>query len=243
MTTYQPYLFHGQERRSDLLILCDHASNLVPKAVNNGSLGLPGKDMDRHIAYDIGAKGVSAYLADMLDAPVIFSNFSRLVVDPNRGEDDPTLIMQLYDGSLIPANRMINEPSTQKRLNAYYRPYHDAIGTHISGREKPVLISIHSFAPKLNGSKIRPWHVGVLHGDDQRLSGPVLEGLRALSNIVVGDNQPYSGHLPGDTMDRHGIKHGHLHILIELRNDLITNAEQQKNWANRLAPILRSALA
>ncbi len=236
--------FHidGSERRSRWLVTCDHASNRVPDWVNDGSLGLPDEDMNRHIAYDVGAAGLSRAIARDLDAPVILSDFSRLVVDPNRGEHDPTVLMKLYDGSIIPANRNADAAELERRLNALHRPYHDALADLAARRDDTVIVAIHSFTPQFKGRAMRPWHVGVLYAEDRRLADPLLERLRAESDIYVGDNEPYSGHLPGDSMDRHGVQPGRPHVLIELRNDLIGTAEQQEHWGQRLAPILEGAL-
>ena len=120
--TYHPFHITGAERKSRWLITVDHASNHIPTEINGGDLGLDPADMQRHIAYDIGALRTSLRLGELLDAPVIASNFSRLVIDPNRGEDDPTLVMHLYDGTIIPANRHIDEAEIERRKNAYYRP-------------------------------------------------------------------------------------------------------------------------
>jgi len=106
IAAYEPFFIHEGARTSRWLITCDHAANTVPPSVNGGSLGLPEADMERHIAFDIGAAGVTRALADALGAPAVLSNFSRLVIDPNRGVNDPTLLMKLYDGSVIPANRI-----------------------------------------------------------------------------------------------------------------------------------------
>jgi predicted N-formylglutamate amidohydrolase len=223
------------------VILCDHASNHVPEAVG-GTLGLTPADMARHIAFDPGTAGVSAALADLLDAPAVLSDFSRLVIDPNRGEDDPTLLMKLYDGTIIPANRDADARERERRLTLFHRPYHAAVGRLLDARDAPVIVSVHSFTPQLRGRAPRPWEVGVLFSDDRRLSDPLLAHLRAQGDIVVGANQPYSGNLPGDTMDRHAISHGRLHVLIELRNDLIFREAGQREWAARLAPLLQAAL-
>ncbi|WP_071674523.1 N-formylglutamate amidohydrolase [Nioella nitratireducens] len=237
--------FHidGGERRSRWLVTCDHASNRVPGRVNGGSLGLTEADMNRHIAFDVGAAGLSRALAQELDAPVILSDFSRLVVDPNRGEHDPTVLMKLYDGSIIPANRNADAAELERRLKMLHRPYHTALSELAARREDTVVVAIHSFTPQFKGRPMRPWHVGVLYAEDRRLADPLLDRLRAESDIYVGDNQPYSGHLPGDSMDRHGVQPGRPHVLIELRNDLIETPEQQEHWGQRLAPILDGALA
>lgn len=239
--TYTPYFIHGETRPARWLITCDHATNTVPPEVNGGDLGLPRPEMERHIAYDVGAYGVADHLGVLLDAPVIASNFSRLVIDPNRGEDDPTLLMKLYDGTIIPANRHADAAERERRLNAYYRPYHEQLA-RMSALPHAVILSVHSFTRQLRGHDPRPWHVGVLYAGDDRLARPLIELLQAEDDLVVGDNQPYSGHLPGDAIDKHAIAHGRPNALIEIRNDLIADQTQQRAWAERLAPILEQAL-
>lgn len=225
----------------DWVILCDHASNRVPEAVGGGDLGLPPEDMARHIAYDVGAAGMTHVLAEALEAPAILSDFSRLVIDPNRGEYDPTLLMRLYDGTIIPANRNADAAERERRLEAYHRPYHKAIARVLAGHPGAMLVSVHSFTPQLRGREFRPWHVGLLSSDDRRMADPLLVELARDESIIVGDNEPYSGHLPGDTMDRHGIVPGRPHVLIELRNDLICDEAGQRAWGIRLAKALTAA--
>jgi predicted N-formylglutamate amidohydrolase len=231
---------HGGSRPSRLVVLCDHATARVPDEVG-GTLGLPKADMARHIAFDIGALGVSRHLAAVLEGPCVSSDFSRLVIDPNRGEDDPTLVMRLYDGSIIPANRSVDAAEIARRVDLFHRPSHGAVAKVVAARSAPVLISVHSFTPQLKGRPKRPWEIGVLYADDRRMADPLLSRLRE-TDIVVGDNEPYSGHLPGDTMDQHALRHGHAHVLIEIRNDLIEDLSGQKAWAERLAPILTTAI-
>lgn len=238
----QAFRIEGADRRGRWVVTCDHASNHVPPEVAGGDLGLPPEDMNRHIAYDVGAAGVSLRLAEMLDAPVILSEFSRLVIDPNRGEDDPTLCMKIYDGSIIPANRHADAAEIERRLELFHRPYHRALGGLIAGRDDPVIVSIHSFTPQFVGRPPRPWHVGVLYAGDTRLAYPLIARLRAEPDLCVGDNEPYSGHLPGDALDRHAVQPGRLHVLVEIRNDLIATPAQQAAWGERLAPLLDAAL-
>ncbi len=240
--SYTPFTVTGAERKGPWVIACDHAANTVPPFINGGSLDLPAGDMGRHIAYDVGAKGVSLALGALLDAPVICSNFSRLVIDPNRGEDDPTLLMKLYDGTIIPANRHADATEKERRLDACHRPYHRALGALLDAREAPALLTLHSFTPQLSGRPKRPWHVGVLHADDKRLSDPLLALLHQDQTLCVGRNEPYGGHLPGDTVDTHAIARGRHNTLVEIRNDLIQTDEQQAEWAKRLAPTLQEAL-
>ena len=239
--TYTPYFIHGADRPGRWLVTCDHAANTVPPQINGGSLGLQRTDMDRHIAYDVGAAGVTLELARRLNSPAILSNFSRLVIDPNRGEDDPTLVMKLYDGTIIPGNRTADAAEIEKRLNLCYRPYHTALGK-LAQRPGMVLLSIHSFTPQLEGRPPRPWEVGVLHAADDRLADPLIQLLAAQGGAPVGQNQPYGGHLPGDAVERHALKDGHVNVLIELRNDLIKEESGQKAWAARLVPLLTEAL-
>jgi len=242
--TYQPFRIAGEDRPGPWLVTCDHATNTVPQAVRGGSLGLGQADMGRHIAYDPGAAGVALALGAALGAPVVTSNFSRLVIDPNRGEDDPTLLMRIYDGTVIPGNRHADAAEIERRLELCYRPYHAAVARLAARRPDTVLLAVHSFTPQLRGRPPRPWHVGVLHSHlDPRPSLALIARLEAEDDIVVGDNEPYGGHLPGDAVDKHALQVGRHNTLIELRQDLIEEAEGQKAWAERLEPILRAALA
>ena len=238
--TYQPYHIFGEDRGSRWLVTCDHATNRVPPDLN-GCLGIAPEDMARHIAYDVGAAGLSHRLAEQLDAPFIMSDFSRLVIDPNRSEDDPTLIMRLYDGTIVPGNRHVDGTETDRRLNAYYRPYHTALAKLAARRTDTIVLAIHSFTRQLKGRDPRPWHVGVLFAEDTRLSDPVVARLERETDIIVGENEPYGGHLDGDSIDRHASKLGRPNVLIELRNDLIEAEHDQIAWADRLAPILEAA--
>ncbi|MCR8724284.1 N-formylglutamate amidohydrolase [Frigidibacter sp. ROC022] len=241
--TKDAYEIVGAERGSRWMVTCDHASNRVPEALG-GSLGLPEAEMARHIAYDVGAEAVSRDLARLLDAPAILSRFSRLVIDPNRGEDDPTLLMKLYDGTIIPGNRHADAAERERRLAAWHRPYHAAYAALAERHPERVICAVHSFTPRLKGRSPRPWQIGVLHSKhDSRLAQALIARLRAEPDLVVGDNEPYDGHLPGDSIDRHALQQGRPNVLIELRNDLIAGAEGQRYWAERLAPLLEAALA
>lgn len=239
--TYTPFFVHGETRRGRWLITCDHAANTVPPQVGGGSLGLPREDMERHIAYDVGSYGVAQHLGVLLDGQVIAANFSRLVIDPNRGEDDPTLLMKLYDGSVIPENRAADAAETERRLNLCYRPYHQELA-RLAALPHTVIVSMHSFTRQLRGRDPRPWEVGVLYAGDDRFARPLIHLLKGEGDLVVGDNEPYSGHLPGDAIDKHAISHQRPNVLIELRNDLIADHAEQKTWAERLAPLLERAL-
>lgn len=239
--TYTPFFTHGEDRPARWLITCDHATNTVPPEINGGDLGLAREDMERHIAYDVGAYEVAKHLGQLLDAPVIASNFSRLVIDPNRGEDDPTLLMKLYDGSIIPGNRRADADERERRLDLCYRPYHRELA-RLAALPHVVIVSIHSFTRQLRGRPPRPWEIGILYPPKERFSPALIDRLKAEGDLCVGENEPYTGHLPGDAIDKHGSAHSRPNTLIELRNDLIADHAGQRAWAERLAPILTDAL-
>jgi len=238
-----PYRSIAGDTATGLLILCDHAENTIPEAY--GRLGLKPEDFHRHIAYDLGIAGVTERLASLLGAPALIAQFSRLLIDPNRGLDDPTLIMQISDGLIIPGNVGLDENEIAFRVDRFYEPYHRAIdraieaGLH-AGRP-PVIVSMHSFTQAWKGVP-RPWSVGVLWDKDPRLALPLLAALREIPGIEVGDNEPYSGQLKGDTLYRHGTTRGLAHALIELRQDLILSEGGQAEWAERLAVALSKVM-
>lgn len=237
---WSPFHVEGAERTGAWLVTCDHAANTVPEAVvPGGSLGIADADMDRHIAYDVGAKGVARHLAGLLHSPLIYSDFSRLVIDPNRNTDDPTLLMKLYDGTVIPANRNADDAERARRIALCHQPYHDAY-EELAERPGIAICAVHSFTPQFKGRSWRPWEVAVLWAKDDRLSRPLIERLRGMG-LTVGDNEPYSGHLAGDSVDRHALQHGRPNVLIEVRNDLIRDCDAQRSWAVLLAPALEAA--
>ncbi|PYE83894.1 N-formylglutamate amidohydrolase [Pseudoroseicyclus aestuarii] len=238
------YIVSGADRPSRWLVTCDHATNIVPDWVEGGDLGLPPQDMERHIAYDVGAAGLSRAMADLLDAPLIETRFSRLVIDPNRGAEDPTLVMKIYDGSIVPGNRHAGPEERARRLERLHRPYHDAYEALAAARPDRAICAVHSFTPQLRGRPPRPWQVAVLHSHrDSRLALPLLARLRAEPDLTVGDNEPYTGHLDGDSIDSHALRSGRPNVLLEVRNDLIETEAGQRAWAARLAPVLEGALA
>ncbi len=227
-----------------LLILADHASNLIPSEYRG--LGLSSSARERHIAGDIGVGPLARNLAERLRAPAILTTFSRLLIDPNRGEDDPTLIMRLSDGTIVPGNAIVDAAERERRLKRFYRPYHSAIKRLIDAMLAtgwpPALLSIHSYTPVWKG-ETRPWHAGLLWDRDPRFSIALLEALRAEHGLRIGDNEPYSGALKHDTMYRHGSGRGLAHALLEIRNDLIDKPAGVLEWADRLEPLLKQILA
>jgi predicted N-formylglutamate amidohydrolase len=230
--------------RGPLVLLCDHATNFIPPEY--GRLGLPAPELQRHIAYDIGAAALTRHLATRLRVRAVLSGFSRLLIDPNRGLDDPTLVMRLSDGAVVPGNARIDPVERKRRIERFYRPYDQAVAETVAAVEAeglaPLLFSIHSFTPFWKG-RPRPWHVGVLYGRDARLAAPLLARLRDDPALNVGDNEPYDGDLEGDTLDRHATRHGRLHVLLEVRQDLVADDAGVAAWTDRLVPILERLAA
>jgi len=239
MTYESPFVALREASDSRALLVGDHASNAVPAEL--GTLGLGGGSFTRHIAYDLGVAALVSELSQALQAPAVLAGFSRLVIDPNRAEDDPTLIMRLSDGEIISGNAKIDAAETARRLSEYHRPYHDAIDRAldriIAAGDPPLLISIHSFTPVWRGHA-RPWHCGVLWAGDPATARSCLEFLRREPGLVVGDNEPYSGELEGDCMDRHGTRRNIDHVLIELRQDLIADPADRSVWVKRLSALV-----
>lgn len=226
-----------------LLLTCDHASNAVPADI---ALGVPPAELARHIGYDIGAAAVTRLLAARLRAPAVLTTFSRLVIDPNRGRDDPTLVMRLSDGAVVPGNARLDATGVAERVARFYDPYDRAIAAALEAGTRagapPAIVAMHSFTPAWRGVP-RPWHVGVLWDNDARLAAPLVRGLAADPALCVGDNEPYGGGLPGDAIDRHATVRGLPNALVEIRQDLIAEEVGQRHWAERLAALLAPLMA
>lgn len=237
---FAPFEIVEGARERGLVLVADHAKRALPEEY--GDLGLPAAEFQRHIAYDIGVERVTRRLAALTGAPAVMANFSRLLIDPNRGEDDPTLIRQLYDGTVVPGNYPLAPRERERRLDAFYRPYHDAVAALVASvaaasGAAPFILSVHSFTPVMQGF-VRPWQVGVLWDLDDRAPGSLIDMLREDVTLTVGDNEPYDGALRGDTMYRHAIVNGFAHALVEIRQDLIADEAGADAWAERLAPIV-----
>ncbi|MBP1859058.1 N-formylglutamate amidohydrolase [Rhizobium herbae] len=240
MPETSPFEIIEGNNAAGLVLLADHATNRLPPEY--GRLGLPQSAFARHIAYDIGVEPLVRRLAAQLGVPAVLSCFSRLLIDPNRGEDDPTLIMKISDGAIIPGNHPITPQEWENRLNRFHRPYHHAVSQTIAAvgaasGKAPLVISIHSYTPAWKGVP-RPWHAAVLWDSDPRAVHPLIEALAASGDVLVGDNEPYDGALRGDTMFRHCMETGIAHALIEVRQDLIGDDSGVAEWDKRLGPIL-----
>jgi predicted N-formylglutamate amidohydrolase len=226
-----------------VLFLCDHAANALPKSY--GTLGLARELLDWHISHDIGAAWIARRLACLFGAPAILSRFSRLLIDPNRGADDPTLVMRIADGAVIPGNARISADEIELRLVHYWQPYRAAISVMIEAMldkgPPPAIVSIHTFTPNWRG-RPRPWEVGILWDSDPRLAKPFIAAL-IKDGLRVGDNEPYDGALAGDTLNEEVTRRGLAGLLIEIRQDLVNTEMAANAWAERLASVLRQVLA
>ena len=237
----------NEDKESNFLIICDHASNRIPSEYKN--LGLNEEILTTHIAYDIGVKETATYLAKYLQCPLVMSDFSRLLIDANRGIDDPTLIMKISDGEIIKGNKgisfLVNCSEKKHRIDSYYNVYHNKISEIIDRSLKknifPAIISIHSFTPFFGGNK-RSTELGILWDSDNRLPDIFFSYLsKNYKDINVGNNKPYTGRMKHDTLYRHGTKQGLANILIEIRQDLINDSNKQKEFSKLISkPLLEN---
>jgi predicted N-formylglutamate amidohydrolase len=239
----RPVVVENPDGAGPFLVVCDHASNRIPEEYK--SLGLTEDVLKTHIAWDPGALNVARYLSARLDAPLLWPDVSRLVVDCNRAPDASSLIIVESEGRPVPANRAVSEAERSRRLDRIHRPYHAAIDSCLMRRAAAglatVLIAVHSFTPAYFG-KARPWQVGIVFDEDRRMADLLIRGLRVDPVLTVGVNEPYS---PADlvyyTIARHSGRRGLPAAMIEIRNDEIGGEAGQRSWADRLADILVAA--
>ncbi|MDE1466566.1 N-formylglutamate amidohydrolase [Aurantiacibacter sp. D1-12] len=222
----------GEATRGGIVAVCDHASNRVPDGIE---LGLSAAAMEKHIAYDLGAAGVTERLARRHGIAAMLSDVSRLVIDHHREEESNGLIPTTSDGILIPGNIGADR---EKRLEDYHRPYHRAMETWLEQVNPGLILSIHSFTPKLESKpqEDRPWEIGLLYNNDDSAA---LHAIRLFSElgVTVGDNEPYSGREFNATMNRHAEALGRPYCAIEIRNDLILQERGQARWAAIIADV------
>ena len=221
--------------RSDMLLIADHASNLVPPGID---LGIAPELMDRHIAVDIGVKPLAERLCATLGCPAILGGISRLAIDYNRELDAHGLIPEASDGEIIAGNVALDVGAREGRIAQWWRPYHETISQKIERNQPNMLISLHSFTPQLSSTSVeRPWQVGVLYNEDDRAARIAIPLLEA-KDVVTGDNLPYSGKILNATMNTHGENNGIAYLGLEVRQDLISDAKGVAHWAEILAPII-----
>jgi len=232
----------GAPGGSPFLIVCDHAGNRIPRRL--GTLGVSRTERERHIAWDIGAAGVARRLAGKLGALAILQTYSRLAIDCNRPLHVESLIARISEYTDIPGNAALSDEDRGQRIEAIFRPYHDRIAAELDRRRQAKLptglVAVHSFTPVYKGDA-RRWQAGLLYNRDDRLSRPLI-GLLAAEGLTVGDNEPYSVNDESDyTIPVHAERRGLPYAEIEIRQDLITNEQDQEEWAERLARALTAA--
>jgi predicted N-formylglutamate amidohydrolase len=227
-----------------LVIICDHASNTVPPDL--AGLGLSAADLKRHIAWDIGAARVAAALATRFKVPAIFSGISRLVIDCNRDPSDPASIPLEVDRTPIPGNANLTVWHRAERMSRWFVPYHNGIEAMMSAAlatvRDPVLLSVHSMTPELNG-QVRTWPVALSSHEDKRLATPMLAALRKRVGFLVGDNQPYGLDPAEDySVPVHAMRRALKHLQVEFRQDLIANDQGAAKWATVFGDALQEVL-
>jgi len=240
---HMPFRTIGGDHGGGLVIICDHASNAVPPEL--GDLGLPRRELERHIAWDIGAARIAETLAERFHAPAVICGTSRLVIDCNRHPDDPTSIPKVSDGTPIPGNRALTVWQRAQRIARWFVPYHDAIEAmlHEAAGNEPVLLSVHSMTDSMRGVA-RPWPIAISWQRDERLSRPMIEALQRRIAEPVGDNQPYDLDLKEDfSVPVHAMERGLRHLQVEFRQDLIADDQGAAKWAAVFGDALAEVLS
>ena len=232
------------EGGSPLFITCDHAGRVIPRKL--GTLGLPPMELDRHIAWDVGAAGVARRLSEQLDAALVSQTYSRLVIDCNRQPSRHDSMARISEQTEIPGNHDLEPDHVEARVREIFEPYHDTIASALDRRRDAgratLLLAMHSFTPVYKGQS-RPWHIGLLYNRDDRAARVLMDLMSQDPGLVVGDNEPYAITDEGDyTIPVHGEQRGLLHIEIEVRQDLIESEAGQRDWALRLGDWMGRAI-
>lgn len=241
-TDVPPVLEFNEAGSSPYFFTCDHYGRIIPRAL--GDLGVPESELTRHIAWDIGIAGVAERLSGDLNAHLIAQRYSRLVIDCNRPPEVASSIPVISEATAIPGNEGLSRDAADRRRREIFDPYHrridDIIDARVRRGQPTILVSLHSFTPVYAGAA-RPWHIGTLYQHDRTLPPLMLQHLRGEGDLVVGDNEPYVVSDATDyTIPVHGEKRGLINTGIEIRQDLIGDTAGQKQWADRLARILRA---
>jgi predicted N-formylglutamate amidohydrolase len=232
------------EGKSRFVILCDHASRHIPAELDD--LGLPAAELARHIAWDIGAAGVTEALSEIFDAPAVLSPVSRLVIDCNRHLDAADLIPERSDGTVVPGNLNLAASARALRIERCFQPYHAVVETILDERATrgagSIVLSIHSMTDNLAGSR-RPWQIAFSSHKDRSMVQPMIDILRRSKDIEVGDNQPYSMEPAIDySIPFHALGRNLRYLQVEFRQDEVQDAQGQARWAKRFASALAEAL-
>ena len=233
MIEEQPFLQIGEVERGGIVCVADHASNVVPDGIE---LGIAPALMEQHIAVDIGVDGTAERMARRHGIPAHLATVSRLVIDLHREEDHPGLVPETSDGHLIPGNIGAD---VEGRIDRFYKPYHEAMALWLGQAQPRLILSLHSFTPKLATSEEpRPWEVALLYNEDDRAARHAIRFFNE-QGLTVGENEPYSGRDLNATMNRHAEAFGRPYCAIEVRQDLIATRADQSRWAAMIADVAR----
>jgi predicted N-formylglutamate amidohydrolase len=238
-----PVIEFGRQGRSNFVIVCDHAGARIPRRLND--LGLPASELQRHIAWDIGALGVARQVAAALDAPLVAQNYSRLVIDCNRDPKVASSIPRLSESIEIPGNSGLSAAQAAARRAEIFDPYHDEVSALLDERSAAnrttILVAQHTMTDIYHGAR-RKMHAAVLYNRDRRFAGMVLDMLRRDAGLSIADNEPYFVSDETDyTIPHHGEARGIPHVEIEIRQDLVTDEAGQTEWAQRITQALNDA--
>ena len=231
---------------SPVLLLCEHASNFIPPEY--AGLGVPPDELERHIAWDIGAAGVTRELSRLIDAPAFIGHYSRLLIDLNRPLTSPTSIVTRSENTVIPGNASLDATERARRASLYFEPFHRAVEQLLDARRRAgratLVVAVHSFTPTFHGDA-RPWQAGIIYDKGAAFAEATLDRLRLQDPALnVGANVPYAV-APEDYYGLlvYGDYAGNPALLVEIRQDLLARPEQQQDWAARLAAALATDIA
>lgn len=240
-----PFEAHNPDGSSPILILCDHAGRLVPRAL--GDLGILPDSFDRHIAWDIGARDIVLRLCERFDARAICGVYSRLIIDLNRYPWDPASSPDMSDALPIPSNKDLTMPDRERRVGEIFRPYHDRVSAEIdtllAQDLSPAILSVHTMTDRMVGGDFRPEEISICWAEDDRLSGSVLRALTDSGDVTVGDNVPYALDIGIDyTVPEHAMRRGLPSLQLEFRQDLVGTVSGAHHWADLFADALETVV-
>jgi predicted N-formylglutamate amidohydrolase len=230
------------EGESNFILTVDHASSRIPRRL--GDLGLPASELQRHVAWDIGALGVARLVAKALRAPLVAQNYSRLVIDCNREPGSESSIPKLAEWVAVPGNVDLSDIEIRARRAEIFDPYHSYIGAlfdeKLAARRPVILVAMHTMTDVFKGTR-RDMHAAVLYGHDARFAVLVLDALRRDKDLLIAENEPYLVQGTHYTIPRHAEIRRVPYVEIEIRQDLVNNERGQALWAPRIAAALCSA--
>lgn len=241
MSNHPPYVILSATTDNPVFCFCDHATNHIPEKF--AQLGLSDRDLNRHIAWDIGAETLTRQFCKTFGSAGLLARFSRLLIDANRDVESDGLIPAISDGTRVPGNQNLSAAQRDERINCYYEPYHQALEQQLDILDRasvdPLIISIHSFTPKPDVGEQRQLDMGLLWKVDEEKAMRVKEEIERVHPYNIGLNEPYSAQKLNHTMDRHAIPRGFRHTTLEIRQDLIDTEAKALQVAEHLSHALR----